>query len=612
MKNIISIPLLLLIATGCGVKTNSSTVKEAPDFQSPIGGTGYEGSREYTAIADVGFVQTARTPWTDTYWPLRQRGLSKRWSPIRGTSASKVGFADFLETHLAETSKARINPLLSPAEKYDAIYRWRFGKTLGHDQIQSLINASRAIEESEMTATTVSAKRSEMAKLSEAISASAELADYFPITRDGWMEWTNKNAYQSPEGEANSYQYLDTLGGEEWDWMGLCHGWARAALQAEAPKHSVKVKMDDQELLVSEGDIRGMLTYAWANYPSNESSFVGRRCEKDTGNPSSRGPIDAQGKSTYGSVKLLKSDTEVGFDFKAEEFVKDSDKSWIHGSLGYTDEAGNWISLNTYNVRVVRARLNDASKKTLFVIEHYFGNGSYSDSKYWVADNLDHAKKFVLEGKKEGIIEPDFLDIHGCGDVNAAVFHTTILKHLKEEKNGFVMDRTQTGQVWNQPVRSADVKVGALVEVETFHFIYPGFKDRVAPGTKFVATVSSNMMWTGEPAAPSLDYTENYDDQHGRNELALRYTLEFDGNKELIGGEWGTPSSTSSGGLIPDFVLTDKKDTKPHNSLANGFDYDGIIGQIHACSLKTQADGEEIVKGQTLTFVNCEIKKFAQ
>ncbi len=72
-------------------------------------------------------------------------------------------------------------------------------------------------------------------------------------------------------------KYLNQEGDVE-PWMGLCHGWAPAALMVNRPMKPVTVK-STQNVNVTwyPNDIKAMVTLAWSNgkYPNN---FVGGRC----------------------------------------------------------------------------------------------------------------------------------------------------------------------------------------------------------------------------------------------------------------------------------------------------------------------------------------------
>ena len=68
--------------------------------------------------------------------------------------------------------------------------------------------------------------------------------------------------------------------GEVEPWMGLCHGWAPAAFMAPRPEHAINVKAFDGtlDLKIFPDELKGLLTYVWANEPF-ATRFIGGRCQ---------------------------------------------------------------------------------------------------------------------------------------------------------------------------------------------------------------------------------------------------------------------------------------------------------------------------------------------
>ena len=106
---------------------------------------------------------------------------------------------------------------------------------------------------------------------------------YDLATNDLRFSLTNE---QKQEGAA----YLDQDGDIE-GWMGLCHGWAAAALMAPKSTKTISLKgPSDTNIKWFPHDIRAVTTLAWANgnYPSN---FVGLRCDSKKASTLSNGRI---------------------------------------------------------------------------------------------------------------------------------------------------------------------------------------------------------------------------------------------------------------------------------------------------------------------------------
>jgi hypothetical protein len=600
MKKAIGFSTLLAVSVSCAPASKDSTLNSAFDRESNPEQSGLE-SLNYEAMKNAFEKEPARTerlPWTDTYWPSVNQGLSHRWARLAATVTSEIGLVDFLDTHLNEAGKAKPSVYLSPAEKYDMIYRWRHNKALSAETLAGLRTELAAKEAEVMATQDLAQKRTAVGQMYDALNASrAALQSVMPLSRDGWTTWTNRTS--SPD-----YMYLNQDGtGAGWGWEGLCHGWAPAALYSEAPKHGVKVKMDDKEILVTEGDIRGLLTYSWANHsPDEDQYFIGRRCNIDVDNEDSRGPTDESGRNVYGSLQKTATDAKVNFSL-VEELTPDwLASSWIYGVFN-----GNASS------RLYTISLHDGEDVNSYLLElNYYDQSRRRWSKmFFHTDTMNQLKKFVSDQTAPQPAALASVDINGCGDVNPAVLHTTMIKALKIDKIGFVIDRTQSGQVWNQPVYAANVDVGPAVQVSTLLATHPDLIKRLAPNAAMIAQVNARLQWTYEPQSASMDYDRAFDERYATGPSSLQYILEFDKNGQLIGGEWGTLENTQPSSQVPDFIFGFKKDSKPTDSLNSGFDYTGIIGQIHACSLKDKADGSEIVRGKAMSYVNCEITKAA-
>ncbi len=597
MKKVIGFSALLAVSVSCGPASKDSELNSAFDRESNPEQSGLE-SLNYEALKDGFIAKTERTPWTDTYWPSVNQGLSHRWARLVETVTSEIGLVDFLDSHLAEVAKAKPSVFLSPAEKYDLIYRWRFNKALNAETLAGLRTELAAKEAEIKGAEDLAQKRTAVGQMYSALNANrAALQSVLPMSRDGWTNWTNRTS--SPD-----YMYLNQAGtGDGWGWEGICHGWAPAALFSEAPKHAVKVKMDDKEVLVTEGDIRGLLSYSWANHaPDQDQYFIGRRCNVDVANEDSRGPLDESGRNVYGSLQKTAEDAKVNFSLVEEMNPRWLETSWIYGVFN-----GN-ASFRLYSVR-----LHDGEGTPSYLMElNYYDQSVRRWSKmFFHADQVTKLKRFVSDRSAPQPQALAAVDINGCGDVNPAVLHTTMIKALKNEKLGFVIDRTQSGQVWNQPVHAANVLVGPAQEVSKLLAKFPKLIERLAPNTARIAEVKVKLQWSYEPSGPSLDYDPSYDIRYSKGPSDFQYMLEFDKNGQLIGGEWGTLAEVQPASQVPDFIFGFKKDSKPTDSLQSGFDYTGIIGQIHACSLKDQADGSEVVRGAPISYVNCEITKAA-
>lgn len=76
-------------------------------------------------------------------------------------------------------------------------------------------------------------------------------------------------------------KYYYDQNGEVESWMGICHGWAAAAIMEPRPEKTVQVASFDNKWQVRflPSEIKGLVSYSWAtnNFPT---IFLGQRCNK--------------------------------------------------------------------------------------------------------------------------------------------------------------------------------------------------------------------------------------------------------------------------------------------------------------------------------------------
>lgn len=573
---------LLCFALSCGrshEETKGSEPREGTDRNNRFELLGMKELATYDELRKIDFVEVERKPWTDTYWPFTSKGVSRRWD-LRDPNDERDAFvwpSAYFRTHAEATNSPWVNPLLSPAEKYDVVYRWRHGINLDWFRLWSAIEPMFGVEEQLRFSEKISDKRGLVAQLNEQFKGESgqTFQTFFPMTSDGWKSWLTFTS--DPR-----YRYLAKKEtGEDWHWMGYCHGWAPAAIMAATPKHGVMARIGGQQVLFTEGDIRGLLTKSWADYwPAKDMYFLGRRCNKNVEEPNGEIPHGAAGRGVYGMIRFAEAEPEQPFYVKAEYFT----------------------NFTRPNERIYPVTFEGRSSPEGFLLERYYGqSNSFS---YIFASTLEALQNYIEKDSREGLRYPYLVEMYGCWDVNPASFHMTVLEKIGKEKVGFVIDRTRTGQVWNQPVTEAKFVFSDLKLASEARDVAAEFR---APGTKYLLEVTADVKWLSEPTKPRLVYSPTFDQRYTIT-TRYQYTLEFDRQKRLIGGEWGTLDKVSPKQMTPDFIFGFTKDSKPFDNLEKGFDYSGIIEKIHACSLSEDVSGSVTVQGQQVRYKDCVIE----
>ncbi len=556
-----------------------------------------------------------RLPWTDSYWPTTQKGMARRWGPLQVEttyeSDADFAFGSFYRANqksLATDNWISIN--LSPAEKFDRVYqsleKLDPSKTQGIlqkleriDQKLTSLQADSSLSDEERIQRKRELAQEYYQEINRGSVEGGTLDRFYPMTTEGIRNWLAKarsSFYQFPGEYSESAQ--------SWSWEGLCHGWAPAAVMSAEPKHAVRVDIADtgsassKSLLFTEGDIRGLLTKTWAEASNPDLFFIGRRCDENVDDISKDIPKNSFGRGVGGEFYRWVSGANKKASFT---MVQEYPRSTGSRSLMRVILEDEW---------------KDGTPKFAYIIEN-LDTGTYFYSE-------DEAKAFaaVETETDQGLEDLQGLRFFGCWDVNPASFHTVLLKNIGAENRGFVMDRTRSGQVWNQPIYKVEFDIGDLISIDSLPEADVAKAYR-SPGTRYLAKVLAIVWWASEPYQPRFSYHDGDGVDRDRDLIQssdFAYTLEFDADQRLIGGEWGSLSSLNVP-ETPDFLFGYRKAAEPilarygtTGYLRNG--YQKIVKKIHDCSLQGEATASVTLTipsrwgsetKETFSYVNCKL-----
>lgn len=588
----------LAIAAGCGdMKSSTSFSKAEIDKANDlIRRYGLASMPTYEQLLAAPSVVTKnedgkeRLPWIDSYWPTNRKGLVHRWGFVNSyKEPNQNTLSDFQLGAFFSTQELALNQTddivsvnLSPAEKFDILYRQKKGLPISN--VAANLPALEAIDQKQREfvngtldmGAIVETKRTWAKEYLSALSGTSNSTSASsPMTTEGLKNWLAKAS--NPR-----LQFPGTKEGIDWSWEGICHGWAIASLMAEEPKHAVRVALPtedgtDKFLYFMEGDIRALLSRAWAEDAGAGKFFVGRRCNKNTNDPALGVPTNEEGRAISGSLDYQLKDgsyRESPFTIVQDYPLNDGTSALYRIILEkrWTEEGPRFAYLINRDIGSPKARyvLSFNEKEAFAIVE---------------SDQTDEKESRAVKG----------VELYGCWDVNPASFHTLLVKNIGERNTGVVMDRSQEGQVWNQPVGRADFQIGELQLSEELGNDDKGHHYR-APGTVYIAKVEAKLKWGQEPSNASFTYVKDGRDldQTYNASSSYSYTLEFDKNKRLIGGEWGDLTNLASPKHNPDFVYGYKKKAEPslnqNRYIKEG--YEGIIKKLHACSLTDNPKGK--------------------
>ncbi len=572
MKPLAIIGLAFISTISCrnGV---TSTFKESPDFQNLRSQFGLKKALTWDEIKATQKVKLTSIPWTDTYWPLMAKETAARWKNIDPVHNEELGLATYLSTYASEAAKEEPNLLLSPAEKYDIIFQSRHNKKPSDEELAQLVDKVKDIDKLIRETGEVSKKRELVKNMMTLLEASPVFTG-LSLTSHAWQQFLYYSA-----NDKFRYPNSSSSQGDSWAWMGICHGWAAAAVMTEAPRHSVLAEIGDKKVFFTPGDIRALLSRSWAQQaPEDKQYFLGRRCNLDVVSAGNAIASNTLGRGYAGS--LTNGELKIGFTIIDSLFDLD-------------------VKISGKKVAVFKIQLDDQSSPK-FLLE------SKRDTYYLVSSFVDLVSYLKTADMK--LVTPVTAQISGCWDVNPASFHEVLVEQIGKRNIGFVMDRTRTGQVWNQPVYAASFSISELKRRDETNDIAAAYR---SSGAVYIAEVSAKVSWISEPSKPQLTYSPEFDQQRSYTSNYV-YTLEFDADKKLIGGEWGTFDKIDPTDNAPDFLYGYEKGAEPIDYLGSSrnnasIDYSGIVKALLTCSMLDKIDGQKDVDSAILPYSLCPI-----
>lgn len=570
----------ILFVASCGPSRKGSfSLNEVPDALNVRQQFGLINSLTYEDLLKNKKISLEDTPWTDTYWPLDNKETARRWGSIELADHEpndEVSFTTFFKGFVSEFTKDEPSVLLSPAEKYDLLFQARHNRVVTEEQMAELLEDSAAADAKIAAAATTDDKRGELYAYSEAASKQ-RLYQSMPLTSNAWNQFLSysSNKHYTYLGDSSSE-------GEDWSWTGICHGWAPAAVMSRPPVHGAMALINNKRILFTEGDIRGLLSRSWAQQsPRDKQYFLGRRCNLDVSDPDAPIPSNEHGRGFAGTITI----NGVSEPFVVTNTFADL-KVEIAGSRAVV-----------YNIR------SDTTDTELYLVEVLRTGRLYQVPTF--SDLVTY-----LQTSNAGLLSSVEAKFTGCWDVNPASFHEVLVEQLAVRKTGFVMDRTRNGQVWNQPVNAASFVIGPLQHRSAVADIAAEYR---APGTVYVAEVRAVVSWVGEPGSPQLTYKPDFEVNGYVRSSQYEYTLEFDSQKRIIGGEWGSFTKISPEGNAPDFLYGYETGAEPVDNVNSGItagliDYSGIVRKLLTCSQSETIDGEQTVGEHSIKYTNCPIE----
>jgi hypothetical protein len=119
-----------------------------------------------------------------------------------------------------------------------------------------------------------------------------------------------------------------------YDWEGLCHGWAGAAINHSGPKPKVVVNADGIKVPFGSSDLKALLSWAYSKAYLKDNDFLGKRCEEETDTINDYCEDDLSAKDFHILVANL-----IGL--RGRSLIADIERSkevWNHPILSYSSD----------------------------------------------------------------------------------------------------------------------------------------------------------------------------------------------------------------------------------------------------------------------------------
>ena len=507
--------LSFFVFAGCKSRTYNSNVLESPGNADKPELLGLPSTMNWSQLRDLQGGERS-VPWSDSYWPLFEKGLLNRWSMPRGGSYGMSKSPDTLFVQISEMLSAWKDndknqlAVLSPAEKYDLLKLGSQG--LNENLLEELklnqeifkntpeiretvANKDKISRQMKDLVSRAQALRKEINSLTSKIrdekalilKTKSLLQDQTAINRLSKDEITNKI-----DSLSNSVILsLVRINQIEKDLTALEHEYRMLDLKSiDAQKDYVKSLKGYQtksvELATKLAGSLKMVSTSWVNFLKYSGQYNGDwswmgHCHGWA--PASLNEVAPKhgvlvrraGKEiffTEGDIRGLLSKVYADQSPKAkfasqrcnsEKLIVDHLGRVSDGKLCLGEESNRCDSADVGEAVFISAGQSGRGISIL-------GRSKNDDSPriaVWTGSRGDDAIEVAvypsMASFSSNLGKINARDFSGsqrgilknslaCRDTNPMTFHMALKGLINDQKAGFVMDITPTAQVWNQPV----------------------------------------------------------------------------------------------------------------------------------------------------------------
>ena len=208
--------------------------------------------------------------------------------------------------------------------------------------------------------------------------------------------------------------------------------------------------------------------------------------------------------------------------------------AWAPATLYYTMPKP--IELKNYNGLTIPFGSSDI--KALLTYNLHLQNETENNTVF-MGGRCNSNLPYLLRAFANGLITEDvmtnLIPNMDCQDMNPGALHLALTNLIGLRQKGFIMDKTRTGEVWNQPVWSYKSVIEKVSVVKSIKDLVGFKKDHEILLPEKILTVRTNVGWINEHApnwkGPDSSGTS-------LKNVTYRYYLYINRYGHIVGGKW--------------------------------------------------------------------------
>ena len=207
--------------------------------------------------------------------------------------------------------------------------------------------------------------------------------------------------------------------------------------------------------------------------------------------------------------------------------------AWAPATLQYTMPKP--IELKNYHGLTIPFGSSDIKALLTYNIHLY----NSSEDQLFMGGRCNSNLPYLLKSFANGLITEEMLTNlipnMNCQDMNPGALHLALANLIGLRKQGFIMDKTRTGEVWNQPVWSYNSVIEKESVVKSINDLVGFKKDHEILLPEKILKVKTTVGWINEHG-PNWEGPDKKG--HSLKTTTYQYYLYINRYGHIVGGKW--------------------------------------------------------------------------